>query len=288
MLVKLVKTYKNKNKRKRVPSVGVIPRDDEILADYLNHKNGLSPRRIDYSSDSDCDSEDSYERRVADEPPTRHQSNRVPLRDLVTFMPIETVSKENTSRIISLQPVPYPQRLISDRTALNSSTRDQLVQCLATVNVVKPAPPTNYSVVVQRQSNISSGVPRRSSKERMVHNVASRRQDHETSSLILVDTVAWMIILGDALLNFIDGLSIGAAFDRNILAGMSISVAVMLEEVTHRLGTFAVLIRAGMSMKQGFLYIFLSGCACYPGLAMGIFLGDAAEDASPYIFALAG
>lgn len=163
-----------------------------------------------------------------------------------------------------------------------SSTRDQLVQCLSTVNVVTPPPPTSYSLIIQRQHH------RRSSKERMVPNVASRRQDHETSNLITVDTVAWMIVLGDALLNFIDGLSIGAAFDRNILAGISISVAVMLEEITHRLGTFAVLLRAGMSMKQSFLYIFLSGCACYPGLALGIFLGDEAEDASPYIFALAG
>lgn len=43
-----------------------------------------------------------------------------------------------------------------------------------------------------------------------------------------------MILFGDGLLNVIDGLSIGAAFERNILAGISISVAVMLEEVTHR------------------------------------------------------
>lgn len=41
-------------------------------------------------------------------------------------------------------------------------------------------------------------------------------------------------------------------------------------------------------MKQSFLYIFLSACACYPGLVLGIILGDAAEEESPYIFALAG
>lgn len=168
-----------------------------------------------------------------------------------------------------------------NKEALLSSTRGQLAQCLCAVNVITPSQP----VSMQRQNTPPL---RRSSKERMVRNVASRRQDHETANTIVIDNVAWMIVLGDALLNFIDGLSIGAAFDRNILAGMSIAVAVMLEEVTHRLGTFAVLIRAGMSMKQSFLYIFLSACACYPGLALGIFLGDVAEDASPYIFALAG
>lgn len=200
------------------------------------------------------------------------------------------VKVDSVERLPQLAPPPTPQvemehtlvPSVAIKEVQLSSTRDQLVQCLSTVNVVTPPPPTSYQLIIQRQHH------RRSSKERMVPNVASRRHDHETSNLITVDTVAWMIVLGDALLNFIDGLSIGAAFDRNILAGISISVAVMLEEITHRLGTFAVLLRAGMSMKQSFLYIFLSGCACYPGLALGIFLGDEAEDASPYIFALAG
>ena len=61
----------------------------------------------------------------------------------------------------------------------------------------------------------------------------------------------------------------------------------MLEEVPHRLGTFAVLLRAGMEMKQSFLWIFISACSLYPGLLLGVFLGDAAEEASPYIFAMA-
>lgn len=72
-------------------------------------------------------------------------------------------------------------------------------------------------------------------KQLYVHDIAGRREDHATAtSRLHTDSVAWMIVLGDASLNFIDGLSIGAAFDRNILAGISISVAVMLEEVPHR------------------------------------------------------
>lgn len=116
----------------------------------------------------------------------------------------------------------------------------------------------------------------------------SERHDRDSAARMSVDTVAWMIVFGDAVLNVIDGLSIGAAFERNILAGISISVAVMLEEVTHRLGTFAVLIRAGMSMQQSLLCTFLSACALFPGLIVGILLSDATEDATPYIFCAAG
>jgi zinc transporter ZupT len=42
-----------------------------------------------------------------------------------------------------------------------------------------------------------------------------------------IATVAWMVVFGDGLHNFIDGLSIGAAFNESVLTGVSISGAVM-------------------------------------------------------------
>lgn len=100
-----------------------------------------------------------------------------------------------------------------------------------------------------------------------------------------IASVAWMVIFGDGLHNFIDGLSIGAAFNESILTGISISVAVMCEEFPHELGDFAVLLNAGMTMKQALLYNFLSACTCYIGLIVGIILGEI--EASTYIFGFA-
>lgn len=102
-----------------------------------------------------------------------------------------------------------------------------------------------------------------------------------------IATVAWMIIFGDGIHNFIDGLSIGAAFSESILTGISVSLAVLCEEFPHELGDFAVLLNAGMSMKQAMMYNFLSACTCYLGLILGILLGEL-EGASGYIFGLAG
>ena len=65
-----------------------------------------------------------------------------------------------------------------------------------------------------------------------------------------IATVAWMIIFGDGVHNFIDGLSIGAAFTESVIAGVSVSVAVLCEELPHELGDFAVLLNSGMTMKQ--------------------------------------
>lgn len=102
-----------------------------------------------------------------------------------------------------------------------------------------------------------------------------------------IATVAWMIILGDGLHNFIDGLSVGAAFSNSILTGISTSVAVICEEFPHELGDFAVLISSGMTLRQAIGYNFLSACTCYLGMILGIIIGDFAAG-STYIFALAG
>uniref|UniRef100_A0A6G1SDL4 Zinc transporter ZIP14 n=1 Tax=Aceria tosichella TaxID=561515 RepID=A0A6G1SDL4_9ACAR len=98
--------------------------------------------------------------------------------------------------------------------------------------------------------------------------------------------VAWMIIIGDGLHNFIDGLSIGAAFTESIHQGMIICVAVIFEELPHELGDFAVLISSGMTVRQALFFNFLSASTCFIGMIFGILLGDMAQSAS-YIFALA-
>lgn len=102
-----------------------------------------------------------------------------------------------------------------------------------------------------------------------------------------VAPVAWMIIIGDGLHNFIDGLSIGAAFTESIALGVSTSLAVIFEEFPHELGDFAVLISSGMTVRQALGFNFLSACTCYIGMIFGILLGDMTQSAS-LIFALAG
>ena len=84
-----------------------------------------------------------------------------------------------------------------------------------------------------------------------------------------IATVAWMIIFGDGIHNFIDGLSIGAAMSESVLTGVSVSLAVLCEELPHELGDFAVLLNSGMTVKEAVIYNFLSACTCYLGLVIG-------------------
>lgn len=49
-------------------------------------------------------------------------------------------------------------------------------------------------------------------------------------------SVGWMVICGDTIHKFADGLAIGAAFGSNWRTGISTTLALLLHEVPHELG----------------------------------------------------
>ncbi|KAL3982309.1 ZIP Zinc transporter family protein [Acanthocheilonema viteae] len=102
-----------------------------------------------------------------------------------------------------------------------------------------------------------------------------------------IKTVAWMIVFGDGLHNFIDGVSIGAAFSESLLSGLSVSMSVFAEEFPHELGDVAILLNAGMNQKQALFYNLLSTITCFVGFIIGVVLGSV-ESLLRYIFGFSG
>jgi len=98
-------------------------------------------------------------------------------------------------------------------------------------------------------------------------------------------SVAWMVILGDGLHNFTDGMAIGVAFTAGIAGGISTSVAVFCHELPHELGDFAVLLKTGMKIKQALFFNIVSSILCFIGMIVGIGVGNI-ESASSWVFAL--
>ncbi|KAJ1526667.1 hypothetical protein ONE63_008249 [Megalurothrips usitatus] len=118
------------------------------------------------------------------------------------------------------------------------------------------------------------------------HHGHSHTHGHVHSAPNSLSSVAWMVVMGDGLHNFTDGMAIGAAFAANIPGGFSTAVAVFCHELPHELGDFAVLLKAGMSAKQAVFYNLLSSVLCFFGMCLGIALGNT-ETASQWVFALA-
>ena len=65
------------------------------------------------------------------------------------------------------------------------------------------------------------------------------------------------MIFGDGIHNLADGLAIGAAFSESYTSGLSTSIAVLCHELPHEVGDFAMLLKAGMSVKQAVCYNIL-------------------------------
>ncbi|GLG93594.1 Uncharacterized protein GBIM_00961 [Gryllus bimaculatus] len=132
-------------------------------------------------------------------------------------------------------------------------------------------------------TSLSKAIPEKERKPSL------RRMSHAHAQQIQMGgmaPVAWMVILGDGLHNFVDGMSIGAGFTNSLATGLSISIAIACEEFPHELGDFAILINSGMPVKKALMYNFLSALTAVAGLILGILLGEL--EASTYIFAFSG
>ena len=89
-----------------------------------------------------------------------------------------------------------------------------------------------------------------------------------------VKLIAWMVLMGDGLHNFADGLAIGASFASDLTTGFGTAIAVLCHELPHEIGDFAVLRRAGVSLKRALVFNTVSGMLCLLGVFVGLMIGS--------------
>jgi len=126
------------------------------------------------------------------------------------------------------------------------------------------------------------------SQHEVLHHGHSHAHSHSHSAPHNISSVAWMVIFGDGIHNMADGLAIGAAFADGYMSGFSTSLAVLCHELPHEIGDFAMLLKAGMTIKQAVFYNVLSSVLAFIGMVIGLLLGTIHNFSSWMFTATAG
>src|SRR3989338_1842091 len=109
----------------------------------------------------------------------------------------------------------------------------------------------------------------------LIEKIIYWRENHASSILgNKVKNFVLMILFGDGVHNFIDGLAIGASFLVSIPVGIATSLAVILHEIPHEIGDFAALIHGGLGKKQAIFYNFVSGLTAILGTLFALVLSQ--------------
>ena len=111
-----------------------------------------------------------------------------------------------------------------------------------------------------------------------VHAPDQKSREHSTGTMILV---------GDGLHNFLDGILIAAAFLTDIHLGVVTSQAVAAHEIPQEVGDFAVLLHSGFSRARAFLYNILTSLTTVIGGVLAWFALQQMQVALPFVLAVA-
>jgi zinc and cadmium transporter len=97
----------------------------------------------------------------------------------------------------------------------------------------------------------------------------------------------WMILVGDGLHNFTDGILIAAAFLADPNLGLITGLAIIAHEIPQEIGDFIVLLNAGFSRTRAYVYNLICSLMAVVGGLVGYFMLEDADNLIPYVLVLA-
>ncbi len=88
---------------------------------------------------------------------------------------------------------------------------------------------------------------------------------HKEKGHTLYGATVPLVFIGDTIHNFIDGVSIAAAYVVNPSFGFIVTAATFLHETPHEIGDFGVFLSSGLTRMKTFRLNLISALATFPG-----------------------
>merc|ERR1712020_535615 len=98
-----------------------------------------------------------------------------------------------------------------------------------------------------------------------------------------IKVAGFLNLAADCFHNFTDGLAIGASFLAGDTIGIVTTGTILLHEVPHEVGDYAILIQSGVSPQRAIMLQLLTAVGAVTGCVVSLVLGGSVELASKLI-----
>ena len=113
------------------------------------------------------------------------------------------------------------------------------------------------------------------------------RHCHDDADCQVHESTATLVIIGDAVHTFVDGVAIAATTIASIPLGISTALAAVAHEIPQEAGDFAILLAAGHSRRKAFMLNAISAAGGLLGALAMLLLGSRVPAIAPYVLAFA-
>ena len=113
------------------------------------------------------------------------------------------------------------------------------------------------------------------------------RHCHDDAECQVHQSTVTLVIVGDAVHTFVDGVAIAATTLVSIPLGVSTALAAIAHEIPQEAGDFAILLSAGRSRRQALILNATSAIGGLVGALAMLILGSAMPNLAPYVLAFA-
>lgn len=113
------------------------------------------------------------------------------------------------------------------------------------------------------------------------------RHCHDDVECQVHQSTVTLVIIGDAVHTFVDGVAIAATTLISIPLGVSTALAAIAHEIPQEAGDFAILLSAGHSRRKALILNATSAIGGLVGALAMLILGSAVPNVAPYVLAFA-
>jgi len=142
--------------------------------------------------------------------------------------------------------------------------------------VTAPVPVEKVKEQSQKKAKDSDAEEEEDKKEENGDEAVKQSPDEEPE----VKVAGYLNLAADGFHNFTDGLAIGASFLAGESIGVITTLTILLHEVPHEIGDYAILIQSGVPPRKAILLQLLTAVGALSGCLLSLFVGGAVEWAS--------